>query len=200
MNSRWSTILVSSNVNVQAVLYILTVTARLILFPHVGGMLSVAHRRKSQYLLHLIWALFPPRPRPSAGYVTVCPASRSSVSMVSVSPRPTWLNVKTFDDSLVKSISFRTFSVCVLCFSAPLRLSPSAPLCATGVGFNEWTPLLLDRPSACSCGWNYLLHLAWCPSWCSGTNRRRRKRPKTCLMGTDGQQTACTVTRKTAFY
>lgn len=55
------------------------------------------------------------------------------------------------------------------------------------------------RPSACSCGWNYLVYLAWCPSLASVSYRRRRRRPAQwmCLIWTDGQQTACHVSKKT---
>ena len=56
----------------------------------------------------------------------------------------------------------------------------------------------LGRPPACSCGWNYLVYLARCPSSASVSNRRRRRRRRRwrpahwmCLMWTDGQQTAC---------
>lgn len=158
-------------------------------FPHVGGMLCIARGYKIRYLLHLISARIASWVSSMLGCVTVSPSTRSCSSVFLICQN----NI-----SPVQRVFH--FSVCFFSF---FTLPPASLFVGVGLALMSGLHCYLGRPPACSCGWNYLVYLARRPSSSSVSNRRRRRRRRTrpthwtCLMWTDGQQTACHVCRKT---
>ena len=114
--------------------------------------------------------------------------------------RITYLDPMLFRLNLRSFFTFLFHFQCILPFSYPF---PTFLFVGVGLALMSGLHCYLGRLPACSCGWNYLVYLAWRPSSASVSNRRRRRRRRwrpthwMCLIWTDGQQTACHVCRKT---